>query len=168
MQSSPYEELLKITYSVKGQFTKRMVDELKSGKKVWLKMPYGDLFQQQHNNENTIFIAGGTGITPYLSLFTSSDFTGYKNPKLYFGVRNNSFDIYEEELKKAKEINRSLEIYKKIEEKDGMLNIENIVSIEGNGSDYFISGPSIMIKNFKKYLIENNIPEQNIKTDDWE
>ena len=168
MHSSPDEELLKITYSVKGQFTNRMAEELHPKRQVWLKMPYGDLFQQQHKKENTVFIAGGTGITPYLSLFASSQFAEYKTPKLYFGVRNNSFNIYEEELKKAKEINKGLEIYKKIEEKDGMLNIQNILESEGKNSDYFISGPPLMISNFKNYLIDNIIPEQNIKTDDWE
>ena len=48
MQSSPGELNLKITYSVKGAYTGLMEKSLGVGSDVWLKMPYGDLFQQQH------------------------------------------------------------------------------------------------------------------------
>jgi len=70
MQSNPNEETIKITYAVKGEFTRQMEQQLKVGTEVWLKLPYGDLFTQPHNKANTVFIAGGTGITPFLSLFT--------------------------------------------------------------------------------------------------
>jgi ferredoxin-NADP reductase len=87
MQTNGLDELIKITYSVKGVFTKRMASELSPGKEVWLKLPYGELFSKPHPRENTVFIAGGTGVTPYLSLFTDSSFREYKNPKLYLGVK---------------------------------------------------------------------------------
>src|SRR3989339_1953531 len=64
MQSSPNEKTLKITFAVKGNYTKRIAHELQEGKKVWLKLPYGDLFSQDHSLINCVFIAGGTGITP--------------------------------------------------------------------------------------------------------
>ena len=70
MQSNPIEETIKITYAVKGVFTHQMEQQLMVGSEVWLKLPYGDLFTQPHNKTNTVFIAGGTGITPFLSLFT--------------------------------------------------------------------------------------------------
>ena len=59
MQSNPNEETIRITYSVKGDFTKQMEQNLKVGSEVWLKLPYGDLFTQPHNKINTVFIAGG-------------------------------------------------------------------------------------------------------------
>ena len=61
MQTSPVNEFIKITFSVKGKFTTRMADELKQGKIIDLKLPYGDFFQQDHSKENVVFIAGGTG-----------------------------------------------------------------------------------------------------------
>ena len=48
MQSNPDEKTIRITYAVKGSFTQSMEEKLKKGAKVWLKLPYGDLFQQQH------------------------------------------------------------------------------------------------------------------------
>ena len=80
MQSNPNEESIKITYSVKGNFTKRMEQHLRVGSDVWIKLPYGDLFTQPHNKTNTVFISGGTGITPFISPFTHDTFKEYITP----------------------------------------------------------------------------------------
>ncbi|MDP3434388.1 MAG: hypothetical protein Q8T04_15695 [Bacteroidota bacterium] len=55
-----------------------------------------------------------------------------------------------------------------IEDKDGVIDIEEIFLYNGSQSNYFISGPPLMIKLFKKALIEQGVPTGNILTDDWE
>src|SRR5664280_2881442 len=109
MQSNPLEPTIKITYSVKGKFTRNMVNTIKVGSEVWLKLPYGDLFTQEHNKVNTVFIAGGTGITPFLSLFTDSSFVAYEKPVLYAGFRCEEMNLYFEQIETARKINPSLE-----------------------------------------------------------
>ena len=168
MQSSPGYEKLKITYSVKGDYTKRMASELRRGSTVQIKLPYGDLFDQQHNKERTIFIAGGTGITPYLSLFNNDTFSEYSNPILYLGLKSDNHNFYKEELEKANQINPSLKINYVIQNVQGVLNIEEIFSNCFENNAFFISGPPIMIKNFKEYLLNNGVDETRILTDDWE
>jgi len=175
MQSSPDEELLKISYAVKGDYTNRMKNELheacteqgRSGKVVWLKLPYGDLLTQPHNKLNTVFIAGGTGITPFLSLFTHDSFIDYTSPRIYLGFRSKEYNIYEHELCEIRNnSNKFLKTY--YEDIDGIIDIKTIFDENGTNSDYFISGPPIMIKSFKSYLIKNGLPEQKVRTDDWE
>lgn len=126
MQSSPVNELIKITFSVKGSFTARMAEELKNGKIVDLKLPYGDLFQQEHSKNNVVFIAGGTGITPFLSEFNDPSFAEYINPKLYLGFRKQTYNIYKNDLILAKEINPALSIKTKYQDTDGILDIDSI------------------------------------------
>jgi len=65
MQSASNEEYLKITYAIKGKFTHRISEELRPGKKIWLKMAYGNLFQTTAFKDHCVFIAGGTGITAF-------------------------------------------------------------------------------------------------------
>jgi ferredoxin-NADP reductase len=166
MQSNPNEETIRITYSVKGAFTNQMEKELKVGASVWLKLPYGDLFTQPHDKTNTVFIAGGTGITPFLSLFTHESFNEYINPKIYLGFRSKEFNIYEDELSRSCNLQKSVKSF--YENKDGILNIQSIASVNGTESNYFISGPPAMIKTFKQTLINKGIPASNILTDDWE
>jgi NAD(P)H-flavin reductase len=167
MQSSPGEEHLTITFAVKGKFTSRMADELKPGKDIWLKLPYGDIFNRGHSLENCVFIAGGTGVTPFLSLFTDASFVTYKTPKLYLGFRSEKYDIFKEELALAKKTNINFEVIEVNQDKEGVLNIEQIYN-SNPGAVYFISGPPIMIKNFKNYLLEKQMPEKLVITDDWE
>ncbi len=166
MQSNPNEETIRITYAVKGSFTKQMEQSLKVGSEVWLKLPYGDLFSQDHSKKNTVFIAGGTGITPFLSLFTNESFKEYTNPKIYLGFRSKAYHIYQSELDNSKNSFKFVQLF--YEETDGCININQIFDENGPESNYFISGPPVMIKNFKLALIEKNTSKANILTDEWE
>ena len=165
IQSPPEESFIKITFSKKGKYTERMSRELLQGKEVTLKLPFGDLFQKPHEKENCVFIAGGTGITPFLSLFNDYSFVDYKNVNLYFGVRNSSSHIYQDEFDKARTINNSLKVQVINQSTDGIMGIKQIIKENSKNTTYFISGPPEMIKVFKKSLTENNI--ENIRTDDW-
>ncbi|MDP3399236.1 MAG: FAD-dependent oxidoreductase [Bacteroidales bacterium] len=166
MKSNPDEETIKITYSLKGIFTKQMKQSLKVGSEVWLKLPYGDLFTQYHNKTNTVFIAGGTGITPFLSLFTHVSFINYINPKIYLGFRSKEHNIYQPELDSMCNSHSFIKIY--YEDKDGILDIQNITDENCLDSSYFISGPPAMIKAFKQTLMLNGVDSMNIITDNWE
>jgi len=166
MQSNPEEEKIKITYAVKGNFTNRMKNELHEGNEVWLKLPYGDIYQRGHDKTNCVFIAGGTGVTPFLSLFNSDEFNTYTNPKIYLGFRSKAYNIYEKEIRAIRNNSCNLSIV--YEDVNGILNIKSIFEENRIDSTYFISGPPIMIKNFKKYLLDNGVLENNVITDDWE
>jgi ferredoxin-NADP reductase len=168
IQSAPEEENIKITYAIKGRFTQRMEKELHVGKSVWLKLPFGDLFTQEHSKENVVFIAGGTGITPFLSLFTDESFAGYKNPHLYIGFRNRDLHFYQRELEKARQLNPALQIAVFYQDTDGIIDIEKIDATHPDAGAFFISGPPAMIKNFKQYLLTKGVNDSRIKTDDWE
>lgn len=166
MQSNPNEKTLKITYAVKGRFTKLMEQILKVGSKVWLKLPFGELFTQIHNKTNTVFIAGGTGVTPYLSLFTNVSFQEYVNPRIYLGFKSEAYNIYKNELTDICNKNTKIKIF--YENKEGLIDINKVYDECGHESSYFISGPPVMIKIFKNKLSELGVIAINILTDDWE
>lgn len=163
IQSNPGEKNIRITYAVKGKFTKKMEQRLKVGSEVWLKLPYGELFTRPHNKKNTVFIAGGTGITPFLSLFTHETFNNYENPRIYLGFKSPSYNIYDSELAK-------ILVEKKIfyENLEGSIDIHKILDENRAECDFFISGPPLMIKTFRDFLLSVGVHDQNIRTDDWE
>jgi propane monooxygenase reductase subunit len=164
MQSNPDQENIKITYAIKGKFTRHMEEHLQIGTEVWLKLPYGDLFTQPHEKINSVFIAGGTGITPFLSLFTHSSFKEYTNPRIYLGFRSISYNIYIEELNSVKLCHPKI-YYENVE---GFIDINTVFSENGIKSSYFISGPPVMIKLFKQVLIDKGVPKIQVLTDEWE
>lgn len=166
MQSSPSEQNVRITFAVKGKYSEKMSKEINIGKIVSLKMPFGNFFSQTNNKNNCLFIAGGTGITPFLSLFTDESFESFINPKLYFGLKNEKYYIYKNDIEKIK--NNSFVKNIKFENIDGILDIESIFNENGINSTYFISGSFVMIKIFKKYLTGKDVLETSIITDEWE
>lgn len=168
MQTPPGQNTLKITYAVKGSFTARMRSELKLGSEVTLKLPYGDLFTRPHNKEHAVFVAGGTGITPFLSLFNDPAFADYLNPVLYAGFRSQEANLYGKELALARDINPGLQTQIMYDDKEGLLNIADIMQNSHQDASYFISGPPKMIHSFREYLIVNNVPGDRVITDDWE
>jgi len=168
IQSSPDEPNLRITYAVKGDFTRRMEAELACGRTVWLKMPYGDLFSREHGKVGAVFVSGGTGITPYLSLFTSSVFAEYQDAKLFAGFRSKSYNVYHDELEHAKAINPTFSITEIDEDTDGILDVAGIVEGNRNSGGFFLSGPPAMLEAFKGQLAKSGIDASMVHADDWQ
>jgi len=168
IQNSPSLDYIKITFSVKGKFTQRMAEELQPGKETWLKLPFGEFLQRYYLLTHCIFIAGGTGITPFLSYFTDVSFNAMTNPVLFLGLRNKNHYIYQEEIEIAQKINSNFITNFVYEDKDGMLNIKNIYQEYGDRYTYFLSGPQQMLINFKEYLLGTGLKDNNIVMDEWE
>lgn len=76
--------------------------------------------------------------------------------------------IYQEELNIARKINSNFVVNIVYEDKDGILNIDNIYKCYGNRFVYFLSGPQQMLGNFKEYLHNTELNSDNIITDEWE
>ena len=167
MQNKPDGEIIQITYAVKGEFTREMEKSLSIGATVWLKLPYGNFLTQHHDKTQTVFIAGGTGITPFQSLFTHRSFIDYKNPKIYLGFKTQGHNIYEQYLLELLESPQAeIEIF--YEDTDGVINIDYIFHKNGKSSTYFISGPPNMLKVFRQKLMGYGVPREQVLTDDWE
>ena len=169
---------IKITFAVKGNFTNRMYNEIKEGGTIWLKLPYG-YFTFDEENKDIVLIAGGTGITPFLSFLEYAvDKKIDSIIKLYYGVQSKELFLFEELISECENnlpnFNKSIYLEKKININDkfrkGRLNIEQIINETENkdNSLFYLSGPVDMIKNFKSYLKNNNINETQILIDKWE
>ena len=83
---------LKICYSVRGRYTARMENELHEGRRVWIKMPYGDFVIREAGN--VALLAGGTGITAFTA-FLGNLMPDHPNMVyLAYGARNRALLIY--------------------------------------------------------------------------
>ena len=77
---------IKITYAVKGKYTSRKYNEIKKYDLVWIKLHYGT-FTFDYTAENIVLIAGGTGITPFVSFLEYAiDKNIQLNNWLYYGI----------------------------------------------------------------------------------
>jgi NAD(P)H-flavin reductase len=155
---------IEIVYSVKGVYTKRMSAELKEWREVWIKLPYGDFIIENYvkEGEDVFLIAGGTGISPFISFLRKNVNDLKFKIHLYYGIRGEKFYLYKEFLES---IRNEIELKVVV----GMMDIDKIVE-EIKSCDrgkYFISGPPIMIEKYKNKLIDKGIVSERIIIDEW-
>lgn len=177
--SRPRQDDVIIVYSVKGSYTQRMSRELVVGRKVWLKLPYGDFVISQSLLEAgpVILIAGGTGVAPFLPFlvgFPSSAGTVH----LFYGARHPSNILFKEELASLLDkpwFNLHLMVESPGEialpHESGRLSVEKVGKVLGpelQDCNVFISGPPSMIQQFRSDLLEMNLPTERIHIDSWE
>jgi len=67
ISSGPDENLLRITIKNLGDYTKTLTEKLQKGTIAKIEGPYGVFSYKNTPNENQIWIAGGIGITPFVS-----------------------------------------------------------------------------------------------------
>ncbi len=178
--SSPGEEILRVVFGVKGAFTARMFNEVKEGDELWVKLPYGS-FTFREDGRPLVLIAGGTGITPFMSYLAGAVDSRTDNTiSLYYGMKSYDVAICRDLLKRCMERIRNFSCCCYFEDgsaieglgrcEKGMLSTDRIIG-ENRAREncvFYLSGPIPMIRNFRTSLVAHDVPESNIKVDDWE
>ena len=159
---------LSIAFAVKGAFTRQMSVELSPGREVWLKLPYGELFAADWSARKCVFLAGGTGITPFLSLFGAPVFTRFAHAHLYLGVRTASHGVFAAELAQAQRGNPAFAVEVLCEDTEGIIPIDRVCERHGTDAVYFLAGPVAMIRAFRARLLALGVPPEQVRSDDWE
>jgi ferredoxin-NADP reductase len=172
--SSPAErhEELAVTISVKGRFTERIFQTLKKGSECWLKLPYGEFLFPP--DRHLTLIAGGVGITPYLSLLKQMlEERSEQAVRLCYGIRSAEHYLFGELIRRCEAELPSFEKTVWCEDgsvpgEKGILDINAIHAAAPDGSIFYLSGPPAMISTFKKRLLDLGTDAGCIRVDDWE
>jgi len=173
-------QTLRITFAVKGKFTSQMFYDVKEQDQVSLKLPYGN-FTFLGENEPYVFVAGGTGITPFASYLEYA--IDQKLPKaidLWYGVRSVDHVIFGELLSECQAKLSRFHLHLFLENpaphlpfpdvKTGILPIKIILeqSQKKGNPIYYISGPPLMIKDVRGLLMDSGLKDDRIRVDAWE
>ncbi|MBN1252549.1 MAG: FAD-dependent oxidoreductase [Bacteroidales bacterium] len=174
-------QFIDILVSKIGEYTTKMFDNLKVGDEAWIKLPYGIFNFDDSLHKDTVLIAGGTGISPFISFLQYAiDIKLDTVIHLNYGVRNPDLLIIQDLVKEAENKLSNFNYSIHVEELDGnksdlkfytgQLPVNEIVSksLKLNDPVFYLSGPPAMILAFDKELKANNIKQSNIKYDNWE
>jgi predicted ferric reductase len=161
------DKKLRITVKSLGRYTARL-QNLKLGTIATIEGPFGVFSYLNTSNKNQVWIAGGIGITPFLSMARSLTNQNYKID-VYYCVKTKSEMVFFEELEKISSQNRNLRIIPICSDTRGRLNTKTINSLSGNilGKDFFLCGPPAMMKSMKSILLEGGIPNRNIHSEEF-
>ncbi|MCY4488460.1 MAG: ferredoxin reductase family protein [Deltaproteobacteria bacterium] len=98
ISSGATEDGLRFTMKVLGDYTRRVRDDLSAGADVAIEGPYGR-FSPLRGSEKQVWVAGGIGITPFLSVLRTMAPGHGKTVRLYYCVRTASEALFLGELK---------------------------------------------------------------------
>ena len=162
-----------------GKVSNALNDELKPGDHLQVMPPQGG-FTLDHAPDNTgafVFFAGGSGITPIISLIkeilaTRPGVQVY----LMYGNRDVNNIIYREELERLNSDYPNLHITHVLEDtsgadfpcEKGLLDPDTCTDLldrhqlTGNYNAYFICGPELMMDAVKEGLSRHNVPSECI------
>lgn len=171
--SSPNSNNLEFIVQVVGRFTNHLAS-LNEGDGLEIEGPYGHF--SFSGEKKGIFIAGGVGVAPLLSILRYIDEEKIEgNYTLFLSNRTPEFPFKEEldRLSKNPSINLVLTITRETpanwKGELGRINKEMILKYLPNLEEHtaFMCGPTKMILSMKSLLIELGMDGKNIKFESW-
>jgi len=170
ISSAPGDDRLRFTLKVLGDWTRKVREELEAGGEVLVRGPYGR-FDATTAGKKQIWLAGGIGLTPFLSKLRAMEKGDQRQIHLVYAAREVGDAIYLDELK-----DRAAEL--------GNVTLVPLFSDEGNFArvdimkqklpdaldtyDYFMCGPKPMIDGIMKDLKTAGVPRSKVHTEAFE
>lgn len=160
-----------------GDFTAR-VKEFKPGDTIYVDGPYGNFSIDEHQCQNLIFIAGGIGAAPVMSMLrTLADRQAKNEITFFFGNPTWESVIYREELETLKgKLNLNLVHVLERPDEDwqgekGYINVDVLrrnVPEDYRDCTYFLCGPLPMITAVEKALDALAISPMKVHSEQYE
>ena len=169
ISSAPSEDVLRLTIKASGDFTRELFAQLKEGADAIVEGPYG-MFNYKTGGSKQIWIAGGIGLTPFLSFLRDMDGSLAHDVDLYYTVRHPEEAIFLEEIEAADQKNPRLKVYIRYSAKDGSLKIEDIVKNAGgdvHSHHVYMCGPLPMTMAFEKKFLDLGLPKDNLHYEEF-
>ncbi len=151
-----------------------IIDKVKVGDVLEASSPAGTFrYHPIFHKKNSVFIAGGSGITPFMSMSREVLECGLdRNIHLIYGVANTSTIIFKDELKRmAKEYANFTYDLVYSEPEEGWNGLKGFVTKDLlkdlvkdlKGSTYYICGPQVMNISVEKSLLELGVKPSMIR-----
>ncbi|HAV77230.1 MAG TPA: hypothetical protein DCX53_07740 [Anaerolineae bacterium] len=169
ISSAPHDDVLKLTIKASGDFTRALVTDLKPGMDATIEGAYG-MFDYKGGGSKQIWIAGGIGLTPFLSFIRDMDGNLNHDIDFYYTVRHRDEALFYNEIVAAAEKNPRLKLHIRFSATGGSLTIEEIVRNAGgdvSGYHIYMCGPFPMIQAFEKKFLSLGLPQKHIHFEEF-
>lgn len=169
ISSAPHEDVLRLTVKACGDFTRDLFANLKTGTEAFLEGAYG-MFDYKTGGPKQIWVAGGIGVTPFLSFIRDLK-TGLNHEvDFYYTVRHREEAVFVDEIEETAKKNPQLKARLRFSSTDGALTMEEIIRNAGGdirGHHVYMCGPLPMVQAFEKKFIEAGVPVENIHFEEF-
>jgi predicted ferric reductase len=135
--SAPTQRRLEVAIKAVGDYTRDLHDTLRPGTPAKAAGPFGG-FDYRHGGQDQIWIAGGIGITPFMSWIRSLDATFDRHVDFYYSVAHESDLLYRDEIDAAGEQHRTLHPHIVYTDRDELLTAQQAMDGRPRGADVWI------------------------------
>jgi predicted ferric reductase len=169
ISSAPREDALRVTIKASGDFTRHLFENLKAGMDAVIEGAYG-MFDYKTGGQKQIWVAGGIGVTPFLSFIRDMDGNLAQDVDFYYTVRHREESIFVDEIEAAAKQNPRLKARVRYSSTDGSLTVDEIAKNAGgniSGHHVYMCGPLPMVQAFEKKFLEAKVPAANIHYEEF-
>ncbi len=158
---------LKLTIKNLGDFTAEL-KKLKAGASAKIEGPFGKFSYLEAPGREQIWLAGGIGITPFLSMARSLKPAGGYRIDLFYCVRTMEEAVFIDELNEIARRDPQLRVIPFCTDIEGYLSAETVAKhCALAGKEIFVCGPPAMMKGLKDQFRKLNIPADRIHSEEF-
>jgi predicted ferric reductase len=165
--SAPSEQRLRITVKAVGDYT-RALRTLERGVEAVVEGPYGAFTSRDVPNDRQIWIAGGIGVTPFLSMARSLNGDA-PAVDLYYCVEHEPEAHFVDELRSIARERENFRVVVVPRDRDGFLTAERLAveTPDLESADVLICGPPEMIVSLRSQLRAGGVPAERIHAEEF-
>ncbi len=160
---------LKIAIKELGDYTNKIRD-VKRGSLAKIEGPFGAFSFKNHTNKKQIWIAGGIGITPFMSMMRSlaKDDLNY-NIVLYYSAKTGQAFAFADEIKQAAQKYKDLRPVFWATDEKGFITAEKIIEElpDAADRDVLICGPRAMMFALKTQFLKAGFKKPQIHIEEF-
>lgn len=179
--SSPDQpEVLQFAMRVGGSFTQALA-ELGAGDEILVQGPFGDFVINEQYDRRIVMIAGGIGITPFMSMIRSATIAKSPIPMTLLYSYRRGFSVpFEAELKALEKANPNFRVISFVSGEafvpevprmlSGKMTEQHLDQITGGnyaGNTYFLCGPKGFMESIESMLTNRRVSEDRIVTESF-
>ncbi|MGH8718412.1 MAG: ferredoxin--NADP reductase [Burkholderiales bacterium] len=178
--SAPFQDELVVATRMRDSAFKRAFKSLPIGSPAKLEGPFGSLTLHNDRARPAVFIAGGIGITPFMSILrqAAKDQLPQRLLLLYSNRRPEDA-AFLAELKQLEQQNQKFRLVATMtgmskssrpwEGETGLINESLVKKVSGDlaGPIYYLAGPPAMVEAMRQTLNQANIDDDDIRSEEF-
>jgi predicted ferric reductase len=168
ISSAPDKKQIKLAVKASGDYTERLYNTLKTGSQAIIEGGYG-MFNYKTGLRKQIWIAGGIGLTPFLSWMRDFGPGLQHEIDFFYSVRSPDEALYLDEIEQAQAQNSGFKAHVLYSNLDGRLTVEKIIAISGplSGKEIYLCGPIAMTDSLRKQFIVAGVSAAKIHYEEF-
>jgi predicted ferric reductase len=160
-----------LTFGIKesGDYTRR-IGQLEIGTEALVEGPYGRFaLKGDYKNKDLIWIAGGIGVTPFVSMANSLPEYTNKKIDLYYSVVKSEEAVFLPELSAVAENQPSLKVIIHSTAEKGFLTAQQINQTSQNlfNREIYLCGPVGMMRSLRQQLVALGVSNKQIHSEEF-